>query len=138
VRPASDLPTKKIESVVAVVPLHQRFDPTVRYLFVPTLALIIFGLACEIWLAPLYPQSRGSFLILKVVPLCLLLPGLWKGKFRSLQWLSLIILVYVAEGSVRGMSDAPNLRYLGWIGVVLSTLIFALTMQIASWVKKKP
>ncbi len=135
--PTADPSAKKIEAPLALIPLHQRFDPTVRYLLVPTLALIMFGLVCEIWLAPLYPQSRGSFLVLKVVPLCLLLPGLWKGKFRSLQWLSLIILVYVAEGSVRGMSDTPSLRYLGWIGVGLSTLIFAMTMQIASWVKKK-
>jgi uncharacterized membrane protein len=86
------------------------------------ISLIVLGILCEIWLAPLRPG--GSWLVLKTLPLIVLVPGLWRAHIKSQQWLSLIILLYVAEGVVRGMSDAVPVRFWGWIGAGLSTTIF--------------
>jgi uncharacterized membrane protein len=85
-------------------------------------ALCVFCIAWEIWLAPLRP---GAWLLsLKAVPLLLALPGLWRGHLRTFQWWSMLILIYLAEGLVRGMSDPGPSATLGWIEAGLSTVIF--------------
>jgi uncharacterized membrane protein len=90
------------------------------------LALVLLGIAWEMWLAPLRPN--GSFLVLKVVPLALLLPGLWRNRIRSKQILSMLILLYVTEGVVRGMSDGGWQARLGWIELAISASVFTLLM----------
>lgn len=85
-------------------------------------ALILLGLCWELWLAPLRPG--GSMLVLKVVPLMAALPGLWSGRLRTFQWWSMLILLYLAEGLVRGYSDRGIGSILGWIEVGLSALTF--------------
>ena len=66
-------------------------------------ALIVLGLAWELWLAALRP---GAWLLaLKVVPLVLALPGLHAGRVRTFQWWSMIVMIYLAEGLVRATSD---------------------------------
>lgn len=67
-------------------------------------AVILFSVFWEMWLAPLRPG--GSWLALKVVPLCLLWVGLVQGKFRACQWLLLLLPWYFAEGVVRGFSES--------------------------------
>jgi uncharacterized membrane protein len=96
-------------------------------------AYIFFALLCETYLAPLRPG--GSWLVLKVLPVAILVPGLLKGNLRSVQWLSLIILAYVAEGFVRGMSDAKSIQLYGWIGAVLSIGIFLFSLFLAKAMK---
>jgi uncharacterized membrane protein len=66
-----------------------------------TLALIALGLAWELVLAP---TGRGT-LALKVVPLLLPLPGLWRMRLYTYRWLSLLVWLYVTEGAVRAASD---------------------------------
>ena len=58
-------------------------------------ALIALSLAWELWLAPLRPG--GSALMLKAVPLALALPGVWRRNIYTMQWASMLILVYLAE-----------------------------------------
>ena len=67
------------------------------------LALIVLTLAWERWLAPLRPG--GSALVLKALPLACALPGVWRRKLYTLQWASMLVLLYMAEGIVRGMTD---------------------------------
>ena len=117
-----------------MTPLHQTIDSRVRYLFYATIAFVAYAIVCELYLAPLKPG--GSLLALKVLPLIFLLPGLFKGKFRSLQALCMLILIYTAEGFVRAMSDPPAVRIWGWVGALLSTAIFLGTMWIARSVKQ--
>ena len=74
------------------------------------LALIAFGLAWELVLAPVRPG--GSWLALKVLPLCLPLAGLLKSRMYTYRWLSLLVWVYFAEGVVRATSDRfPSAGY---------------------------
>ena len=68
-----------------------------------TVALIVLGIAWETVLAPLRPG--GSLLVLKALPLLLVLPAFWKGLIRHYQLWSMLILAYLCEGVVRGMSD---------------------------------
>gem|GEM_PF-838035 len=81
-------------------------------------ALIALSIAWELWLAPLRPG--GSALMLKAVPLALMLPGVWRRSVYTLQWASMLILLYVAEGVVRGMTDGGLSARLGWLELLLA------------------
>lgn len=86
-------------------------------------ALIVLGLAWELWLAPLRPG--GSLLALKVLPLIVALPALVKGRVRSFQWWSMGILAYLCEGLVRATSDRGPGASLGWVETLLAGIAFA-------------
>ena len=87
-----------------------------------TIALIVLGVAWEPVLAPLRPG--GSLLALKVLPLLLVLPAFWKGRIRHYQLWSMLILAYLCEGVVRGMSDGGRSSLLGWMGAALAAAIY--------------
>lgn len=70
------------------------------------IALILWCIAWETVVAPLRPG--GSWMVLKVVPLLIPLHGIWKRDVYTLQWSSMLILLYLAEGAVRAYAD------LGW------------------------
>jgi uncharacterized membrane protein len=63
----------------------------------------VLCLAWELWLAPLRPG--GSWLALKVLPLCLPLAGLLKNRMYTYRWVSLVVWLYFTEGVVRAWSD---------------------------------
>ncbi|MQR01683.1 DUF2069 domain-containing protein [Glaciimonas soli] len=87
------------------------------------LALIALCVAWELFLAPLRPH--GSWMVLKVVPLLLPLRGVLKRDVYTLQWSSMLILIYFTEGIVRATSDANHLSaMLGWVEVALTCLFF--------------
>lgn len=87
------------------------------------LGLIVLGLAWELWLAPLRPG--GSWLALKVLPLCLPLAGLLKNRMYTYRWLSLLLWLYFTEGVVRATSEAPPGAWLAALQVLLSLALFA-------------
>lgn len=86
------------------------------------LGLITLGLAWELWLAPIRPG--GSWLALKVLPLCLPLAGLLKNRMYTYRWVSLMVWLYFAEGVVRAYSDAPPGNALALAEIVLCLLLF--------------
>lgn len=91
------------------------------------LGLIALCVAWELVLAPLRPG--GSWLVLKVVPLLVPLRGVLKRDIYTLQWSSMLILLYLAEGLVRATSDSTALsRNLGWIEVALVCIYFFCTI----------
>jgi uncharacterized membrane protein len=85
-------------------------------------ALILLCIAWEMNLAPLRPG--GSWLVLKVIPLLIPLRGIWKRDLYTMQWSSMMILLYFAEGIVRGMSDTGLSATLGWIETGLTVVFF--------------
>ncbi|MBN3762654.1 DUF2069 domain-containing protein [Burkholderia sp. Ac-20365] len=85
-------------------------------------ALIALCIAWEWQLAPL--RAGGSLLVLKAVPLLLALPGVWRKRLYTLQWASMLSLLYLMEGIVRGMSDRGLSAQLGWCEVALSAVFF--------------
>ena len=86
------------------------------------IALIVLSVAWEWWLAPLRPG--GTALVLKAVPLLLALPGVLRQRLYTLQWASMLILLYFAEGIVRGMSDRGLSAQLGWLETLLAFVFF--------------
>jgi uncharacterized membrane protein len=93
------------------------------------LALIVLGLAWELWLAP---TGRGT-LALKVLPLLLPLPGLWRNRMYTYRWLSLMVWLYFTEGAVRATSDRGPGAALGLIELLLCLLLFAACAAHVRW-----
>lgn len=87
------------------------------------ISLILLCLAWELWLAPLRPG--GSMLALKALPLLLPLRGILDGRRYTYQWTSLFILLYLAEGLVRSMTDIGTGRQLALAETALALLLFA-------------
>ncbi|MEO6625863.1 MAG: DUF2069 domain-containing protein [Burkholderiaceae bacterium] len=87
------------------------------------LGLIVLGLVWELWLAPLRPG--GSWLALKVLPLCLPLAGLLKNRMYTYRWVSLMVWLYFTEGVVRAWGDRPPGNWLALVQVLLCCSLFA-------------
>ena len=91
-------------------------------------AVSLFGLffLCllwEIWLAPLKPG--GTLLFLKALPLAFAMRGVLRGSLYTIQWASMLVLLYLMEGVVRVMSDPPGPSIVvAWIEIVLATIFF--------------
>ena len=91
-------------------------------------ALSLFGLffLCllwEIWLAPLKPG--GTLLFLKALPLAFAMRGVVRGSLYTIQWASMLVLLYLMEGVVRVMSDPPGPSImLAWVEIALATIFF--------------
>ena len=99
------------------------------------LGLIVLGLAWELWLAPV--RSGGSWLVLKVVPLCFPLPGLLRNRMYTYRWVSLLVWLYFTEGVVRAASDRGLSRWLAGIEILLCLLLFAAcALHVRSRLKK--
>lgn len=84
--------------------------------------LIVLGLLWELWLAPVKPG--GSWLALKVLPLCFPLAGLIKNNLYTYRWVSLFVWLYFIEGVVRAWSDKAPGNYLAMLEVVLCVILF--------------
>jgi uncharacterized membrane protein len=86
--------------------------------------LVGWLVAWEMWIAPLHPG--GSLLALKALPLLVPLRGVVKRDLYTLQWSSMVILLYFAEGVVRAWSDRDELsRFMAMGEVVLVCVYFA-------------
>ena len=89
--------------------------------------LFVWLLAWEIVVAPLHPG--GSLLALKALPLLLPLRGVLKRDLYTLQWSSMVILIYLVEGIVRAWSDRTEISRMMALGealFVVSYFLFAL------------
>lgn len=87
------------------------------------IGLITLSLLWELWLAPLRPG--GSWLVLKAFILLMPLSGIAAGRKYTYQWSSMLILLFVLEGTVRLMSDPFPSSLLAGIELVLSLVFFA-------------
>ena len=108
------------------------------YAQVSTWSLISLVLLCvleELWLAPLRPN--GSWLVLKIVPLLFALRGVAKKDNYTMQWSSMLILLYFTEGIVRATSDRlPMSVALSWLEVLLCLIFFWATLSYLRPIKK--
>ena len=86
------------------------------------ISMIIFGISWEIWLNPIRPG--GSMLWAKVLPLMLALPGLYKARIYTFQWLSLLVWLYVCEALVRVYTTQKIEILLSVIWLLMSLSLF--------------
>ncbi len=90
--------------------------------FLGALALCAVGIYWESHGAPVRPE--GSWLGLKMLPLVLCLPALWRASIYALQGVSMLVLLYMAEGVIRGMGDRwPSAGY-AWVEFGLAWACF--------------
>ncbi|MFA5082616.1 MAG: DUF2069 domain-containing protein [Hydrogenophilaceae bacterium] len=97
------------------------------------IALILLGLAWELWLAPLRPG--GSWLVLKVLPLLALLFGILHGRVYTYRWASLVVWAYFAEGVMRVMTEPRPSADLAALEIALALALFlsaALYIRVGS------
>lgn len=92
-------------------------------------ALIVLGLAWELWLAP----TGSGTLALKVVPLALCWAGLYRHRMQTYRWLSLLVWLYFMEGVVRAMTEGGISQVLAVLEIVLSLLLFAVSAWYIRW-----
>ena len=96
--------------------------------------LFILCVAWEWFISPLRPG--GSWLILKGIPLLFAIPGIWKGKVYTMQWASMLILLYVTEGLVRILETGTNF-WLALLETVLATTAFVCLLIYLKPIKKE-
>jgi len=93
------------------------------------LALIVLGLAWELWLAP----TGSGTLALKVLPLVLCVAGLLRHRMYTFRWLSLLIWLYFMEGVVRATTESGLSQALAVVEVVLSLVLFVVSGIYIRW-----
>jgi uncharacterized membrane protein len=97
------------------------------------IALIVLGLAWELWLAP---TGAGTWAI-KVLPLALALPGVLRFRMFTHRWLSLLVWLYVAEGVTRAVTERGAAVPLAWAQTALAVLVFAACAAHVRWRLRK-
>jgi len=98
-------------------------------------ALLVLGLAWELWLAPTGARS----LALKVLPLAWPLAGIWLWRLSSVRALSLLVWLYVAEGALRAATEHGVSAQLAWLELLLCGLLFAAcVLHIRSRTRVRP
>lgn len=102
---------------------------------VSLISLIALLLLWELLLAPLRPG--GSWMALKVLPLLFPLRSILQRKNYTMQWSSMMILLYFTEGVVRASSDVlPLSRMLALIEALLSVTFFLSVILYLRPIKK--
>lgn len=84
--------------------------------------LLLLGTAWELVLALLRPG--GSWLVLKVLPLLIPLRGVLKRDLYTMQWASMLILLYFLEGVVRVTTESGMSALLAGAEIALSFVFF--------------
>ena len=116
---ASDLTATSVHR-----PSQVALNPRYRILaFISLLLLFLLCIAWELFLDPLAPG--GSLYVLKALPLLFPLYGVYKGNLYTLQWSSMLVLLYFTEGVVRWYSDiSVTSSMLGGIETILALVFF--------------
>ena len=90
-----------------------------------TVSLVLLIVLCVLWelaLAPLRPG--GSWMVLKALPLLAPLPGTIRRNIYTMQWASMMILLYFTEGVVRAWSERGMSQGLAGAEILLSSIYF--------------
>jgi uncharacterized membrane protein len=114
-------------------PVSLGMDATVRWsrgvAVASLLALIALGLAWELWLAP----TGSGTLAVKVLPLGLALPGLWRARMYTYRWTSLLVWLYIGEGLVRATTERGLSAALATAEVALGLSLFVACALHVRW-----
>ena len=84
--------------------------------------LIVLCIAWELVLAPLRPG--GSWMVIKALPLFAPLAGTLRRNVYTMQWASMLVLMYFAEGVVRTWSERGMSQAMAALEIVFSAVFF--------------
>jgi uncharacterized membrane protein len=93
------------------------------------LAMIVLGLAWELWLAPTGNRTWA----LKVVPLAIPIVGLLKHRMYTYRWVTLLVWLYFLEGVVRATTEGGISAVLATLQVLLCLVLFAAAALHVRW-----
>ncbi|QWD65003.1 DUF2069 domain-containing protein [Polynucleobacter sp. MWH-UH2A] len=116
--------------------MHKLLANKNPYQLLAVAAFVDLFILCVVWewfISPLRPG--GSWLILKGIPLLFAIPGLWKGKVYTMQWASMLILLYATEGLVRILESGANF-WLALLETLLATIAFVCLLIYLKPIKK--
>lgn len=92
-------------------------------IYISLIALIVLSVGWELWWAPLKPG--GTLMALKAVPLLFAIKGVSKARVYTMQWLSMLSLLYLMEGIVRAWSDINQISvYLAILEIILASILY--------------
>jgi uncharacterized membrane protein len=107
------------------------------YQLIATAAFVDLFILCVAWewfISPLRPG--GSWLFLKAIPLLFAIPGLWKGNVYTMQWASMLILLYITEGLVRILETGTNF-WMAALETALGTVAFICLLMYLKPIKAR-
>lgn len=114
-----------VAAAASIVAQARSPDAGVRALRAASLLVLVgligLGLAWELWLAPTGQRT----LAVKVLPLVLCVPGVLRHRMYTFRWMSLLIWLYVIEGSVRATTETGLSAWLAGGQTLLCLLLFA-------------
>lgn len=96
-------------------------------------ALIALGILWEAVLAPIKPG--GSWAVIKVMPMLFAVKGIWQGRNYTMQWASMLVMLYFIEGVVR-LNDAGLSAYLAGLEIILSLIAYIALLAYLKPLKK--
>jgi uncharacterized membrane protein len=96
-------------------------------------ALILLCILWEAVLAPIKPG--GSWAVIKVIPLLFALKGIWQGRSYTMQWASMLVMLYFMEGIVR-LGDPGLSGYLAGFEILLSLITYFALLAYLKPLKK--
>lgn len=86
------------------------------------IGLLVLCVLWELVLAPLRPG--GSWMVIKALPLLLPLSGTIRRSVYTMQWASMMILLYFTEGVVRAWSERGMSQLLASLEILFATVFF--------------
>ena len=99
-------------------------------------ALILLGLAWELFLAPLKPG--GSWMVLKIVPLLAFLRPILHGRLKAYQASTMLVVFYAAEGVTRAYTDGGLSARLALVESALAFAYFGAAVSFVRAVRAGP
>ena len=109
--------------------------PSLRIAAAALVALIVASVALAV--VPVAGTSPGYVLALvKVAALGFLVKRVLEAHVYTLQWSSMLILLFLAEGTVRAMSDPPPRAGLGAFEAACATAFFVAVLRFLRPLKK--
>ncbi|WP_097460258.1 DUF2069 domain-containing protein [Mangrovitalea sediminis] len=107
--------------------LHTAKARVTRVLTVLVYALLLAWLVLTtFWPAPVAGASAGSLLAVKLIPLLIFLPGVWRGQNRTLIWMSFVLLFYFLAGFMSAWVHHGHWR--DSMVAAMSALLFVLSL----------
>ena len=96
--------------------------------FVALLALAHLIAISVLWELVLDPHTNSAvawiYASIKTIPLLLMLPGVMRANVYTMQWASMVVLLYMAEGCTRGMTSTGPSQLLGWAAFTFAWAAF--------------
>ncbi len=112
---------------------YSRSADIVRKATLVTLALLLLTLALGTLAMPRGERVPYPLVFLAIIslPLLILVPGLWRGSWKTYAWLGFVSMLYFAQAVI--VLFSPQLRALDILQLVFSTALFTGALLFIRW-----